>query len=130
VLSDKLKFPRFFPSAPLTWITIAMTDGESCPGGGAECNYSEMHELSLVEKVMRAIEEYNKDRHTDPCPLCLRDAMLAVAALLHMEAARPGGASSLLGEPEVLEEEFGEAAREKLRAVAEAVAASPIGLRQ
>ena len=67
---------------------MPMTDGESCPGGGAQCNYSEMHELALVEKVMREIEQYNKDRDTDPCPVCLRDAMLAVAALLHMEAGR------------------------------------------
>ena len=109
---------------------MPMTDGENCPNGGAQCNYSEMHELALVEKVMREIEQYNKERDTDPCPVCLRDAMLAVAALLHMEAGRLGAAPSLAGGPEALEEEFGEAAREKLRAIAEATAALPIGLRQ
>ncbi len=107
-----------------------MTDVESCPGGSAECSYSETHELPLVGAVLRAIEQYNKERRIDPCPLCLREALLAVAALLHIEAARIRGAASLPGEQEALEEEFGEAACEKLRAVAVAAAASTAGLRQ
>lgn len=109
---------------------MPMTDGESCAGGGADCNYSEMHELALVEKVMQSIEQYNKDQDTDPCPVCLRDAMLSVAALLHMEAARLGAVPSFAGEPDAFEEEFGDAACEKLRTIAKATAASPIGLRQ
>lgn len=102
-----------------------MTDGEYCPGGGAECDYSEMHELTLVEKVMRTIEQYNREANADPCPACLRNAMLAVAALLHVEAARLCGAR-----PEVLEEEFGEAAREKLQAVTQVIAGGIFGVRQ
>ncbi len=107
-----------------------MTDGASCPGGGEECDYSEMHELALVEKVMRTIEQYNKEAKADPCPSCLRDAMLAVAALLHLEAARLAGANSLLSNPGALEEEFGEAARERLHAVTQVAAAGILGLRQ
>jgi len=105
-----------------------MTDGESCPGGGAKCDYSEMHELTLVEKILRTIEQYNKEKNADPCPSCLRDAMLAVAALLHIEAARLEG-ENLVGGGEALEEEFGEAALDRLRAVTQAAAAGP-GMRQ
>jgi hypothetical protein len=107
-----------------------MTYRESCLDGGVECNYSELHELALVEAVVRALEQYNKDQSTDPCPLCLRDAVLAVAALLHMEAVRLDGASSLLVMPEGVEERFGDAARDKLRGIAEATALSPVGLKQ
>ncbi len=106
-----------------------MIDGESCPGGGVECDYSEMHELPLVGKVMRTIEQYNKEVNADPCPSCLRGAMLAVAALLHLEAARLGGANSLLSSSGALEEEFGEAARERLHAVTQA-AGGILGFRQ
>ena len=31
---------------------------------------------------------YGQDEHIAPCPLCLRDTMLNVAALLHVEAAK------------------------------------------
>ncbi len=107
-----------------------MTDGESCPGGGAECDYSEVHEVTLVEKVMRTIEQYNKEANADPCPSCLRDAMLAVAALLHVEAARLSGANSLLSTHGALEEEFAEAARDRLHAVTQVVAGGIRGIRQ
>lgn len=107
-----------------------MTKRESCLAGGAECNYSELHELALVEAVVRALEQYNKDQRTDPCPHCLRDAVLAVAALLHLEAVRLDGASSLLGMPEGVVEGFGRVARDKLRGIAEVTAFSAVGLKQ
>jgi len=106
-----------------------MTDGESCPGGGEDCDYSETHELTLVEKIMRTIEQYNKDERADPCPVCLRDAMLAVAALLHLKAAQMEGASPHLASTGPLEAEFAEAARERLRAVTETVAGNLTGSR-
>ncbi|MFY9642910.1 MAG: hypothetical protein WCD20_01310 [Rhodomicrobium sp.] len=105
-----------------------MTDGENCPGGVVECDYSEMHELPLVGKVMRTIEKYNQEVNAEPCPSCLRDAMLAVAALLHLEATRLSGANSLLGRG-ALEEEFGDAARERFHAVTQ-VAGGILGFRQ
>ncbi|MGO9173661.1 MAG: hypothetical protein ACLP7P_17105 [Rhodomicrobium sp.] len=104
-----------------------MTDGESCPGGGTDCNYSETHELTLVGTIMRTIEQYNKDVNADPCPVCLRDTMLAVAALLHLQAARMDGVNPHLGADGFLEEDFGEAARESLRAVAETAAENLTG---
>ncbi|MGO8953712.1 MAG: hypothetical protein ACLPWS_10175 [Rhodomicrobium sp.] len=104
-----------------------MTDGESCPGGGSECDYSETHELTLVGTIMRTIEQYNKDQGTNPCPACLRDAMLAVAALLHLQTARMEGVTPLLAAAGSLEDDFGEAARERLRAVTETVAENLTG---
>ncbi len=107
-----------------------MIDEESCPGGNIECDYSEMHELTLVEKIMRAIEQYNRDAHADPCPACLRDAMLAVAALLHLRAARMETTAPLLATVKTMEAEFGEAACERLRAVTGVVAGGLTGLKQ
>jgi hypothetical protein len=104
-----------------------MTDGESCPGGGTGCDYSETHELTLVGTIMRTIEQYHKDVNADPCPVCLRDTMLAVAALLHLQAARIDGVNPRLGADGFFEEDFGEAARESLRAVAETAAVNLTG---
>lgn len=107
-----------------------MTGEECCPGSADECTYSEEHELALTAAVMRTIEQYNLDRNAAPCPLCLRDAMLAVAALLHLEAARLEGAAAPSGTPETLADEFGDAAAGKMGAIAEVVSASPVGWTQ
>lgn len=107
-----------------------MTGEERCPSGAAECDYSETHELPLVQRVLKSIEHYNLEMNADPCPECLRDAMLAVAALLHMEADRPLSSRQPAAGLEALEEAFGEIARDKLRAVAQAAAAGPLGLKQ
>src|SRR5262245_41810654 len=45
-------------------------------------------DYGLVLKIMHAIECYNRDEHIDPNPHSLRDTMLAVAALLHLEATK------------------------------------------
>lgn len=104
-----------------------MTDGEGCPGGGTECDYGELHALTLVEKIMRAIDQFNRDVKASPCPACLRDVMLAVAALLHIEAARLEGKSA---PAKALEDRFAEAARDRLEAVIQAAALTPAGIRQ
>jgi hypothetical protein len=99
-----------------------MVEEESCPVGTEDCKFRETHELMLVEEIMRTIELYNKDKQALPCPACLRDTMLAVAALLHIQAGpaslRSGGASHA-------EAEFGEAAVGRLRDVIEAASSIP-----
>jgi hypothetical protein len=94
-----------------------MIEEESCPGGAENCKYREKHELMLVEEIMRAIEQYNKSKQTEPCPACLRDTMLAVAALLHVQSGRT---SVRADQAKRAEAEFGEAALGRLRDVIEA----------
>jgi hypothetical protein len=116
--------------APVNLGQYAMTGEERCGSGAVECEYSETHELPLVQRVLESIQQYNREKNTDPCPECLRDAMLAVAALLHMEAERLLTSRPLADGLEVLEEAFGSVAREKLRAVVQVAATSPLGLKQ
>jgi hypothetical protein len=94
-----------------------MIEKASCSGGAGDCKYREEHELMLVEEIMRAIEQYNRDKLADPCPVCLRDTMLAVAALLHIQSGR---ANDRTGHAERAEAEFGEAAVGRLRDVIDA----------
>jgi hypothetical protein len=96
-----------------------MIEEEGCPGGAEGCKYREKHELMLVEEIMRAIEQYHKSKQADPCPACLRDTMLAVAALLHVHSGR---ASLHAGSAEA---EFGKAALRRLRDVIEAASSIP-----
>lgn len=107
-----------------------LRDDGSCPSGATECDYSETHEMPLVRRVLQSIEQYNQEQKAHPCPACLRDAMLAVAALLHLEAERLLRSTPAVSRLEALEEEFGETAREKFRSVALAAAAVPLGPRQ
>lgn len=99
-----------------------MIEKAGCPHGAGDCKYREKHELMLVEEIMRAIEQYNKDKQTNPCPVCLRDTMLAVAALLHIESGR---AMVLAGQTKRVEAEFGEAALGRLRDVIDAASSIP-----
>ena len=92
-----------------------MIEEEGCPGGAEDCKFREKHELMLVEEIMRTIEQYNKSNQADPCPACLRDTMLAVAALLHVQSGQAGRT----------EAEFGKAAIGRLRDVIEAASSIP-----
>jgi hypothetical protein len=65
-----------------------MSEEVCCLNGNPNCDFNIEHEQALVSELMRVIERYNKREDIDFCPLCLRDTMLAVAALLHIEAAR------------------------------------------
>jgi hypothetical protein len=65
-----------------------MSDQEPCGNGNLNCNFDDKHELPLVGEVLRTIERYNKKKKISPCPSCLRDSMLSVAALLHLEGAK------------------------------------------
>ncbi len=104
-----------------------MNIGESLCGV-VDCDYSEVHELPLVQKIMRTMEQYNREQQAEPCPACLRDAMLAVAALLHLRAS--AAAMPAYGGDGALEQEFIGKARERLRAVTETVAGGFTGLKQ
>jgi hypothetical protein len=71
-----------------------MSGQDCCRNGGQNCEFDDKHELALVGEIMRVIGDYNKKEDISLCPLCLRDAMLSVAALLQLEAARIGQVST------------------------------------
>jgi hypothetical protein len=106
-----------------------MSDEGSCPNGNPDCEFGLAHELALAEKIMRMIGGYSQDGHIAPCPRCLRDTMLAVAALLHLEAARLDAAKSgqLPITHERFDEAFAKAARERLQAIIQADSARLAG---
>src|SRR5262249_19338205 len=65
-----------------------MSKPNRCQNGSQDCEFEGKHELALVSEIMRAIGSYSTKEDIDICPLCVRDTMLAVAALLHIEAAK------------------------------------------
>ena len=65
-----------------------MSEEDTCPNGRPDCDFAEKHELALAGKILRIIESYTKDNETYPCPKCLRNSMIAIAALLHLEAEK------------------------------------------
>ena len=84
--------------------------------------FGDTHELALTQEIMGVIGRYHQHQHIDPSPLWLRNTMLAVAALLHLEAATVARAKSrktAVGGKSIIEE-FTEAASERLEAVTEA----------
>ncbi len=102
-----------------------MSNEHSCPNGSLNCEFSDAHELALSGKIMGVIGRFSQDEHIAPCPFCLRDTMLAVAALLHLEGGKI--ASAQPGKPPIdgkrASKEFTQAARQRLEAVIEADAA-------
>lgn len=56
---------------------------EDIVGAAAGCGDPE-----LVDRIMGLIRSYCKKNEVIPCPIELRDTLLAVAALAHLEAAR------------------------------------------
>ena len=86
-----------------------MSEEDTCPNGRPDCDFAEKHELALAGKILRMIESYTKDNETYPCPKCLRNSMMAIAALLHLEAAKMDENGS------------GEEARERILSVMDAV---------
>ncbi len=96
-----------------------MWELDRCQNGSEDCGFSEPHELALIAKIMGVIRRFGEEQNIAHCPLCLRDTMLAVAALLHLEGvrtvlARPGkpqdGGACIHGE-------FKQAACERLESV-------------
>jgi hypothetical protein len=70
------------------------------------------------------VARYNRDEHIIPDPLSLRDTMLAVAALLHLEVSKMNGGNPLAAAAygEQLHQMFANAAGDQLDAVVEAAA--------
>jgi len=98
---------------------------DSCPHGNEECAFSPADELALTQQIMDVIGRFSQNEPTAPCPFCLRDTMLVVAALLHLDGAKIAAAQT--GEPSIdgtrASNEFTQAARERFEAVMEADAA-------
>ncbi len=100
-----------------------MREQDSCPNDRPDCDFAEEHELALARRTLKMIENYTQEHGTFPCPKCLRNSIMAIAALLHIEAAkidekearqkRAGGTS--------FAEAFAEAARERMLSVMDAV---------
>ena len=65
-----------------------MSEKDRCRNGNPDCGLDDKHELALASEIMRAIESYSEKEDIEICPLCLRDTLLAIAALLQLEAAR------------------------------------------
>jgi hypothetical protein len=102
-----------------------MSQQHRCGHGNPNSDIDSEHNLALAGEIMCMVERHNTKKNTDPCPLCLRDTMLAVAALLHLDASRI--ASERVGEPiarvKQVSDALAKAAREVLESVAEAKAA-------
>jgi hypothetical protein len=96
-----------------------MSNEDRCRNGTPNCEFDNEHELALVSELVRVIEQYNKRNRAGPCPACLRDTMLAVAALLHLEAARTNSADADRPSPRArkLGDAFAKAARESIKNV-------------
>jgi hypothetical protein len=73
--------------------------------GTGQCDLGPRSDYGLVLKIMQTIECHHRDEQTNPDPRSLRDAMLAVAALLHLEAIK------IKGRNQPIEAEDGEALR-------------------
>jgi hypothetical protein len=98
-----------------------MSDQEPSENGKPNCNLDDRDELPLVGEVLRTIERYSKKKKISPCPSCLRDTMLSVAAFLHLEAAKAETART--GKPRFgkrLGDTFAKAARVRLETVRQA----------
>lgn len=72
---------------------------------------------ALVNEIMRLIRRYCEANKIIPCPIELRDTMLSVAALTHLEAARMDCSAI-----EMSEEDFADAARARHQDVTGALA--------
>jgi len=102
-----------------------MSEDKTCPNGHEDCDFPERHELALAGRILRVIEKYSEDNRTYPCPGCLRNSIMAIAALLHLEAAKadeeePAQTSYAVSAGFV--ETFAETARERMLSIMESVA--------
>jgi hypothetical protein len=100
---------------------LIMSDGS---GGIGQRDLSARSDYGLVLKILQTVEHFNRDEHIIPDPRSLRDTMLAVAALLHIEAIKMEGANPLAaaGDGTQLRNAFAGAACCQLDAVADATA--------
>src|SRR5882672_8088183 len=84
------------------------------------CDCDAQDDPVLVAKIMGVIEQHHKEKHITACPTCLRNTMLSVAALAHLESAMQpfvSGGRSRLGQR--LTTMFAEVAHDRMEAVAD-----------
>ncbi len=90
------------------------------------------YELVLVEEIMATIGRYSQDHDVVPSAVYLRDTMLSVAALLHIEATKLEGradiATALNFDPAAIG--FADAAKERMHQVLGAATAPYLQRRQ
>jgi hypothetical protein len=93
-----------------------MTDRNRCSNGSLGCDFDSG--ITRVEELMQVVGSHYGDERL-ACPMCLRDSMLVVAALLHVEASRITalGLGTIANVADVLADTFASAACGKLRAV-------------
>jgi hypothetical protein len=93
-----------------------------CDQSGIIRDLSARSDYGLVLKIMQTVEIHNRAEHVNPEPRSLRDTLLAVAALLHIEVIKKdhGNRLAAAGDREQLRETFAGAARCQLDAAAEA----------
>ncbi len=100
-----------------------MSENEACPYHNEDCAFSDLQELALTGKIMEEIGRFGGEEQAAPCPHCLRDTMLTVAALLHLEGLKLSGANIAQIRGKAAKKQFVLAAGERLEAVIEAEAA-------
>ncbi|MGA7324582.1 MAG: hypothetical protein WBX25_08905 [Rhodomicrobium sp.] len=96
-----------------------MRERDGCPNRNEDCDFSDVNELALTRKIMEAISRFSQDEQITPCPLCLRDTMLTVAALLHLEGMKISRAHRAHTSKRA-NDEFTQAGRQRLKAVIDA----------
>jgi hypothetical protein len=95
-----------------------MRNQTPCENGSPNCDFDDKHELALVGEVLGTIERYSKKNELSACPSCLRDSMLSLAALLHIEAAKiETGSTGRLRSVKRLGDTFAKTARSRLETV-------------
>jgi hypothetical protein len=82
------------------------------------------YDPDLASKILSAIESYNRDRNIAPSPRPLRDTLLAIAALLHLDTAK-AARSACNPTDEAVFGAFAEAAQDQLRAVIDVKSVQP-----
>jgi hypothetical protein len=106
-----------------------MSEPDSCSSNNLGCDFGSEHKLALVEKIMRMIGRYNQDEAIEPCPMCLRDTMLDIAALLHHEGKTICTAWNAI-DAKSFDETFADAARERSKKVLEALAVANVQVKR
>jgi hypothetical protein len=98
-----------------------MCDQSTCTGLS---DLSARSDYDLVLKIMQTVESHNRDQHVEPDPRSLRDTLLTVAALSHIEAIKMETGIQLAAAEygKQLRDTFANAACSRLDAVVEAAA--------
>jgi hypothetical protein len=87
------------------------------------CDCDAQDDPVLVAKILGVIEQHHKEKHIAGCPTCLRNIMLSVAALAHLESAMQFFVSAgISSSGQRLTKMFAELAHDRMEAVADVTA--------